>query len=620
MKRQLFFAVVAAFVMSFSLEAMAQAGSSTSGKASIGYAKYDDAIWEYDGLSLDRDARVGCAIVITRDMLEPYIGGTITGMRVGWDTSTETGKYNGFVRNSFTGEDLSTGTATVRYSYSDTNPGWNNMTMSKYVIPEDVEQLVVGFTTNLKKDLCAIPTLYPHGVNNSNYLWVEGDVDAQGNPNWVNMSDRGILPILLIVQDTQGKFNFLPVVQSIMHDGVVRTDQPGGVLLRLKNSGSVTISSIEVTSRQGEDVKSQQVNLTKSIAPGMTGSTTLVPFFGFRPGEVEFSISKVNNQEISRPVMKTFNTVVIPAAVADQYKRRPLVEYYESENNYMAPRYYDNYVGPVLENRFDEFTYVSQHLDDQFMTGEDDATVLALALCDNDSSAVSLPSMAVDRAIDTGNISFQMGSAWNALYAVLLEPYASNYFNSTLENPTFLDVNVSGTVGDDNETLTVTVGGDGSHIPECLPEGEKPCLTVYLMERNVTSDSQLFWTDSEKEATMGEYTHVNVIREILTDPLGDELESANEIKGTYTTTLDPTWNKENLYLVAFVHRSSKNDYDQMQVFNSNEGAITFTSGIRDAVTTNANAGDGIIYDLQGRRALRSAKGIFIRNGRKVIVK
>jgi len=312
--------------------------------------------------------------------------------------------------------------------------------------------------------------------------------------------------------------------------------------------------------------------------------------------------------------------VVIPAAVADQYKRRPLVEYYESENNYMAPRYYDNYVGPVLENRFDEFTYVSQHLDDQFMTGEDDATVLALALCDNDSSAVSLPSMAVDRAIDTGNISFQMGSAWNALYAVLLEPYASNYFNSTLENPTFLDVNVSGTVGDDNETLTVTVGGDGSHIPECLPEGEKPCLTVYLMERNVTSDSQLFWTDDEKEATMGEYTHVNVIREILTDPLGDELESANEIKGTYTTTLDPTWNKENLYLVAFVHRSSKNDYDQMQVFNSNEGAITFTSGIRDAVTTNANAGDGIIYDLQGRRALRSAKGIFIRNGRKVIVK
>ena len=130
----------------------------------------------------------------------------------------------------------------------------------------------MGFTTNLKKDLCAIPTLYPHGVNNSNYLWVEGDVDAQGNPNWVNMSDRGILPILLIVQDTQGKFNFLPVVQSIMHDGVVRTDQPGGVLLRLKNAGSVTISSIEVTSRQGEDVKSQKVDLSKSIARARSSS------------------------------------------------------------------------------------------------------------------------------------------------------------------------------------------------------------------------------------------------------------------------------------------------------------------------------------------------------------
>ena len=598
----------------------AQNRASTSGKANIGYAKYDDAIWEYDGLSLDHNARVGCAIVLTRDMLEPYIGGTITGMRVGWDTSTETGKYDGFVRNSFTGEDLSTGTATVRYSYSDTNPGWNDMTMSKYVIPDDVEQLVVGFTTNLKKDLCAIPLLYPRDVKNSNYLWVEGDVDTQGNPNWVDMNDRGILPILLTIQDTQGKFNFLPVVRTFLYDGVVRTDQPGGVLLRMKNAGSVTISSIEVSSRQGDDVKSQKVNLTKSIAPGMTGSITLVPYFAFRPGDVEFSISKVNNQDISQPVVKTIHTIAIPAEVADKYKRRPLVEYYESENSYMSPRYYDEYVGPVLENRFDEFTYVSQHLDDQFMTGEDDATTLSLALCDNDSSAVSLPSMTVDRAIDTGNISFQMGSAWNPTFAILLEPYASNYLNATLENPTFLDVNVSGVVADDNETLTVTVGGDGSHIPECLPEGEKPCLTVYLMERNVTSDSQLFWTDKEKEAQMGEYTHANVIREILSAPMGDVLETANEIKGSYTTTLDPTWNKENLYLVAFVHRDGKLGGNHMNVFNSNEGAITFTSGIRDAVTTNANAGDGIIYDLQGRRALRSAKGIFIRNGRKVIVK
>ena len=112
----------------------------TSGSVYVGYAKYDDQIWEYDGLSLDHDAKVGCAILLTKEMIAPYAGGTITGMRVGWDTSSMTGTYEGFVRTSFNGEDLTTGKATVKYSYSDANPGWNNLTLKEYVIPADALQ------------------------------------------------------------------------------------------------------------------------------------------------------------------------------------------------------------------------------------------------------------------------------------------------------------------------------------------------------------------------------------------------------------------------------------------------------------------------------------------------
>ena len=169
MKKRYTFLLALGLFMLGTNASFAQNRASTSGKASIGYAKYDDAIWEYDGLSLDLDARVGCAIVITRDMLEPYIGGTITGMRVGWDTSTETGKYDGFVRNSFTGEDLSTGTATVRYSYSDTNPGWNNMTMSRYVIPEDVEQQILTTPT---EELMALDYVKNVAMQNSGTAYI----------------------------------------------------------------------------------------------------------------------------------------------------------------------------------------------------------------------------------------------------------------------------------------------------------------------------------------------------------------------------------------------------------------------------------------------------------------
>ena len=246
---------------------------SSTGSLYVGYAKYDDQLWEYDGVMLNKDSKVGCAILLTKDMIAPYAGGTIKGMRVGWGTTQMNGEYEGFVRNDFNGEDLSTGKAAVKYSYSDSNPGWNTMTMTDYVIPDDVEQLVVGFTTNVKSGVYAIPTIYPHYTKNSCYLWVDGDNDEEGNPRWVDHNEYGILPILLIVEDTQGTFSLLPVLTMLTPNGVVTAGEPSDCLMRLKNAGSQTINSIEVTSRQGEQTYSKKVTLSKAIKASSTSSS-----------------------------------------------------------------------------------------------------------------------------------------------------------------------------------------------------------------------------------------------------------------------------------------------------------------------------------------------------------
>lgn len=592
----------------------------SSGKIYVGYAKYDDQIWEYDGLSLNRDAKVGCAILLTKDMIAPYAGGTIKGMRVGWDTSQMKGEYEGFVRADFNSEDLSTGKATVRYSYSDSYPGWNSMTMSDYVIPEDVEQLVVGFTTTLKKDVCAIPTLYPHDVKNSCYLWVDGDNDDEGNPRWVDMNDRGILPILLVVEDTQGTFSLLPVVTMLTPNGVVTAGEPSDCLMRLKNAGSQDISSIEVTSRQGEQTYSEKVNLSKSVKASATSGSFLVPLTCFKSGDVELSITKVNNKELAKPITKTVNMIAVPKEVAEKYTRRPLMEYYESENNYRSARYYDEYISPLLEPVRNEVTFVCQHLDDQFMTGDDDATVLALQLCDNDSSRVSIPAMTVDRAMNTGNILVQMNTSTNPMFDVLT---TSDFFNQMLNSakdvPTFVGVEAKGYI----EATGIAIDVNGEVAEGVLPEGEKPRLTVYLMERDVLSDSQMFWTEKEKEEHMGEYTHVNVIREILAD--GVELPATGSY--SWDTTVDdpdPTWNTENLYIVAFVHRDGQKGGKYMHVFNSTEGSLDISDCINTIDNTLATSA---VYDLSGRKLETRnqklenlPKGIYIINGKKLVIK
>lgn len=593
----------------------------SSGKLYVGYAKYDDQLWEYDGVMLNKDSKVGCAILVTKDMIAPYAGGTIKGMRVGWGTTQMNGEYEGFVRNDFNGEDLSTGKAAVKYSYSDSNPGWNTMTMTDYVIPDDVEQLVVGFTTNVKSGVYAIPTIYPHYTKNSCYLWVDGDNDEEGNPRWVDHNEYGILPILLIIEDTQGTFNLLPVLTMFTPNGLVTAGEPSDCLMRLKNAGSQTIRSIEVTSRQGEQTYSKKVTLSSPIAASKTSGTFLVPLTCFKSGDVEMSITKVNDKELTKPITKTVNMLAVPKEVAEKYSRRPLMEYYESENNYRSARYYDEYITPLLEPVRNELTFVCQHLDDQFMTGDDDATVLALQLCDNDSSRVSIPAMTVDRAMNTGNILVQMSSTTNPMFDVLVDP---NYFNLMLDAakavPTFVGLKAYG---------QYNYSSDGYVIVDCwydtnvLPKGENPRLTVYLMERDVFSDSQMFWTEKEKEEHMGEYTHVNVIREVLIDGL--ELPDDGAYSGgAVIHDPDPMWNAENLYIVAFVHRDGQKGGKYMHVFNSTEVSLSISDGIN--TLENASAASAV-YDLSGRKLETGnqkletlPKGIYIQNGKKFVVR
>ena len=622
MKRIYIYLILSSLMFSGSMQGVAQ---NTSGKVYAGYAKYDDQIWEYDGLSLQFDAKVGCAIKLTKDMLAPYVGGTITGMRVGWDTSTQTGTCEGFVRKDFNSEDLTTGRKTVRF-------GWNDMSLTAYEIPEDVDQLIVGFTTNLKKNVCAIPTLYPHYTPNSCFLWVEGDNDEEGNPNWIDMNDKGILPILLIIKDSKGTFNYVPVINLLTDNGVQYTEEAGDVIMRIKNMGSQKISTIEVTSRQGEQTWSKTI--TANTAVGATSKIFLAPLYCFHTGDVELSITKVNNKDVSKPETRTLNIIGIPKDVANQYTRRPLVEYYESENNYRSARYYDDYIKNPVTTKANAISFVCQHLDDQFMTGDDDATVLSLALCDNDSSKVSIPSMSIDRAMSTANISYQMNTSPTPMFDVLINPNdAVNVFNAAAKVPTFVNLNVGGTLAQDKEALTVKVGGDVAL--GIMPEGEKLRLSVYLMERDVESDSQLFWNDDEKDQYAGMFTHPNIIREIMTPVEGLEIEAGGTINETVETTLDPSWNLENMYLVAFVHRDGKLGGKRMHVFNTAEGEITEATGIRGIEQWTKNNGqatldgrresqwemDNGVYDLQGRRfSGQLPKGIYIVGGKKIVLK
>lgn len=134
-------------------QAPAQRAGEGGGTLSLGYASPSDCLYEYDGIAYQEDTRAAVAILLTPEMLRPYAGGVITGMKTGWGTSQMDGQHTCFVRKGLNGETVAGNStpATVKYDYNDwPYSGWNDIAFDQtYVIPENPDTLLCGFYTDL---------------------------------------------------------------------------------------------------------------------------------------------------------------------------------------------------------------------------------------------------------------------------------------------------------------------------------------------------------------------------------------------------------------------------------------------------------------------------------------
>lgn len=601
-------------------QAPAQRAGDGENVVALGYASPNDALYEYDGIAYEEDTRAAVAILLTPEMLKPYAGGVITGMKTGWGTTQMEGQHTCFVRKGFSGETVAGNStpATVKYDYNDwPYSGWNDIAFDQtYVIPENPDTLLCGFYTDLTAGVYAIPTLWPHDVENSLYLWLEGDYDKQGNENWFDGCSFGKAPIMLTVSDEQGNFAAMAEVTALYYDRVVLKDKPATAMFTIANSGSAAINDIELSYKLGEQTKSYTVELGQAIASG-TSSRVSVPVHCFGSGVTEMTLSKVNGKDNRLASPQGLRMLGVPGETASAYTFRPVVEFFESENSYMSPTYYEECIQPTLEPSAGKVTYVSQHMDDQFMTGDDDALALSLWLCDGDSMDVELPCMGINRTryVDVCNYVFL--GANTPLHSSLYPMFGTAVIDSVLQMPTFAAIDGEAVLN--GGQLAVKVYGDVAS--GVLAGGEELYYTVYLMEDNVKSESQLFWTKDDEEEHLGEYTHPTIIREVMTGVLGDELGGEGEFVRELSTEIDTEWNSNNLRIVAFVHRGGDNDNFDRQIINSTEFPVSISDGIASA-TAGPEAKDGKqeIYDLQGRRVGQAAQhGVYIINGKKVVL-
>lgn len=570
----------------------------------IGHCSTNDVIWPYDGLSLDHDARVGVGAMITKDMYEKYVGGKVVGMWVGWDDEASESTYECFVRkDNFVSDDISTGSGDVAF-------GWNYIEMTPFEIDSDVESLAVGFYTDLQKNVCSIPKIYPMNVENSCFLW-SGETDESGKEQWYDMhtmENFGIMPVVLVIEDAEGKFHNMISINTINHDVVVSKNTPTEAVFNISNVGSNDISSIEVTSKFGDESHSEVVEF-ESAMPAQGGGKVVLPVTALGSGIHKVSITSINGETPKYSNEYDVELIGVAQDVADKYVYRPLVEYFVSEDDYASVSYVEEILIPGIEPYLDDMTLIMPHLEDKFMTGDDDALNQLILFGGGDKMKVFVPSMTISRSEHYIVAAYNSNIYGTPMMYTFYPDFATIVYDNILTYPTFASVDVNATM-DDNGAITVKAFGTVEE--DVMPEGEDLYLSVYLMEKNVYTEDQRFWDDKEAETQNGEYIHRNVIRELLSPLWGEKLEkTGGDYSMTFNTQYYEEWNKDNLYVVAFLNRGKDNHHMSLQVINSVENefkhnSIESTELTKDVeVTVNGNSvnvvgtNDFEVYDLTG---------------------
>ena len=606
----------------------------------VGYNFADETIYQYDGIGgLDKDTKASALIMLTPDMLRPYAGAKITSLRIGWSDPEHSSPCTIFIRtamDSQKGEVLAQGSSTLKYLG---NYEWNVIKFdAAYVIPEEPETLYVGYTCEVAKNAFPLAKLYPINQKGSNYVWrADLDKDNEGNEIWTDLCDMGALAIQAVVDGTSAQLNNLLDVTGFTYFPVqtLGSTATSGTL-QVKNMGANSITKFTLTYELNGETYDQTVSCS-SIAKGASTKLT-IPVYGMGSGKGTVRVSKIGSAKNRIEKSFDFDMVSIPADVAKKFKRRPLIEFFESEGEYRVPVYYDDYFMPGYLKHKEEVTLVAHHLNDQFMLGRDEATTMMIDFADGDLYQVSIPSLMFDRTKQAANPSCLLDAPYEF---IVFEWFADQYcYNPALAIPTFVNLDIACTNAAHN---VFEVRGE---IGQGVLNDEDLYLTVYVVEDNVETDSQdkpvryddkddkddkkapaagPRKEDDKEQIAPGYYVHDNVIRERLTPMYGVNIGHDATFAKEFQFEMDDEYKYNDLRFVAFVHRANEgHDRFHRNVFNSCEKSIVDLFGEEGEIIgingTTIPSLRNTYYDLQGRTAKQNANGIMIKNGKKVINK
>lgn len=341
-------------------------------------------------------------------------------------------------------------------------------------------------------------------------------------------------------------------------------------------------------------------------------------------------VTKVNDEYDSDPRdnQQSMNLYAIPMG-AKTYPRTLLFEEMTSEAEPSSPKADFIYNAGVQAFReMDPFNnkviWVKHHID--VGTRKDGKTPYDTFGSKEDHEYISLyegyprpgcdflPAVAIDRNIFNG-----MPELAGCVYFVTDELALQGLFAIAQQAPTYMEVVPTIDYNAETRNLSIDVTANAS-LDEMIHQTDLR-LTVYVVEDGLTTTIQRFDNSSKEFMNEdGTFTQNGVIRAFPASVWGDKVELKDgTFNRHYDVTLDPSWNDRKIRVIAFAHNYDENTQTgNNTVYNAGEVLIDgYQTGVSSVLAPAM--GGGKIFDLQGRPVTAPSHGVYIVDGRRVIL-
>ena len=542
------------------------------------------------------------------DLLKKFVGCKVVGMRFAVYSTALQNVTAWISLDPSTKQFLATSTREALVE------GWNEvMFATPYTITGNAEEFYVGYT--FKSVSSAENTLMTCPGVKTTYGFL---LDTSTAFRYSDYTSYGSLAVQLLVEGNLPKYDIALQEFSTDHTYYLGLDATMQMYTYLENKGARNIQGVIFEGMFDDDVtKSFQLQVSDSIP--MEGSVLqyALPLsqFGLGVGTHTFSLKAASQ----------FDGTPFTANTTDDDQVMTTFNIYENSLNRSAFvlemfTHQQSYLDTIQVNIVEKMQKLRTDIVPVFIHG-------------NYFGASYPDQMAMDEAVDYANLfgvteipsmmfnRYKMPvyqgipvemNATSSNYA----SYFSNYVTMIDEEvPALATVNITPSAQDGKLVLTVS-GMRNGDFKSIFGNG---ALTVYLLEHGVVAP-QLSFT----ETTISNYEHNNVLRKVVTALRGDEIKwSGLRFNMTYTVDVEPAWSLDDMTAVAFIAKpiTDTTRADNMEITNANSVSLEgLNTGIKGIEQLNSSQKDNAVYDLQGRRVAVPSRGIYIKDGVKVLVK